>query len=745
MGSRRTSRSPLGLIVGLVALASLGACGGGGGGASGGGSGGGAALPLPQIASFSVQPATIAQGQSATLSWSVSGASSLSIDNGVGDVTGATSRAVSPAATTTYVLTARNATGSVTASAAVTVTPPGQPYPVGLSDATIEVSGVRRDYRVHAPALAGPPKAIVLVLHGGGGAGLAIANAGAHPLSVFRTVADREGFVVVYPGGLPGGDGDPGWNDCRADNQLASTADDIAFLDALIDRLRSQYGLPASRVFLSGGSNGAQMTFAYVTARAAAVAAAATSNGNLPLNPKPGACSENPSRPVPILMTHGAEDPAMPYAGGCVANFGGGCARGRVIPAQATRDRWLALNGLSGVVPASSVVNLDQADGGAANRFVYGGSAPVEWWRMDGGGHPVPSRSVLVPETPANGKQNRDVEFAEIAWAFFNARLTASQPPTPSALAAARTYSASVGGQTFLVYHNGQILDEAYANSGAVDRLQLLASGTKGFTGMIGAIAAGDGLYDLDEPVSQRALPEWRADARKSQITYRHLLTMTSGLEELNDLNGWLDYLPARAINPPGDVFIYSGDPNIFGLALERRLGGESVADYFNRKLFAPLDMTSVRWATNFADGRPQLSGGAYATARDWAKFGQFVRRTIDGSWTGPAIVPRPLFEQVLQGVRAHPAYGFYWWLKEPVPSALAATIDANNKNQFSRQIKPIIDEPLVPDDFVMLAGAYGQRVYVIPSRGLTVVRNGPANENRFDDREFLTRLLAPP
>jgi predicted esterase len=296
MGSRRTSRSPLGLIVGLVALASLGACGGGGGGASGGGSGGGAALPLPQIASFSVQPATIAQGQSATLSWSVSGASSLSIDNGVGDVTGATSRAVSPAATTTYVLTARNATGSVTASAAVTVTPPGQPYPVGLSDATIEVSGVRRDYRVHAPALAGPPKAIVLVLHGGGGAGLAIANAGAHPLSVFRTVADREGFVVVYPGGLPGGDGDPGWNDCRADNQLAST-DDIAFLDALIDRLRSQYGLPASRVFLSGGSNGAQMTFAYVTARAAAVAAAAPPTAICPSTRSPGPAAKTPPDP----------------------------------------------------------------------------------------------------------------------------------------------------------------------------------------------------------------------------------------------------------------------------------------------------------------------------------------------------------------------------------------------------------------------------------------------------------------
>ncbi len=744
MDQRQKTRSLLGLILGLVALSGLGGCGGGGDGLSSG-TGGGGAAPLPQIVSFSAQPATITPGQNTTLTWSVSGAATLSIDNGVGDVTGTSSRTVSPAATATYVLTARNTTGAVTASAVVTVTPPGQPYPVGLSDASIDVAGVRRDYRVHVPTVSAPPKAIVLVLHGGGGAGLSIANTGAHPLSVFRSVADREGFVVVYPGGLPGADGEPAWNDCRSDNQLASSADDIAFLDALIDRLRSQYGLPASQVFLSGGSNGAQMTFAYVTARADAIGGAATSNGSLPLNPKPGTCSATPARRIPLLMTHGVDDPAMPYAGGCVANVGGGCARGRVIGAEATRDRWLALNGLAGAVPLTSIVNLDTGDAGPANRFVYAGTAPVEWWRMDGGGHPVPSRSVLVPETPANGKQNRDVEFAEIAWSFFNATLAAARPPATGALQTARTYSASVGGQTFLVMHNGQILDEAYDNGGAPDRVQLLASGTKGFTGLIGALGAADGLYALDEPVSERALTEWRTDNLKSQITYRHLLTMTSGLEELNDLAGWTDYLQARAINPPGDVFVYSGDPNIFGLALERRLGGESVTDYFNRRLFAPLDMTSVRWATNFADGRPQLSGGAYATARDWAKFGEFVRRSIDGSWTGAALIPAPVFDQVLQGSRAHPAYGFYWWLKEPVPSNLAATIDANNNNQFTRQIKPIIDEPLVPDDFVMLAGAYGQRVYVIPSRRLTVVRNGPAFEVGFDDREFLTRLLAPP
>ena len=730
----------------LLTLSVLSACGGGGGGNSEPSTTLPPTVSLPTISSFTASPPSITTGQSSTLSWTSSGATTLSLDNAIGDVSTVTSRSVSPTAKTTYVLTARNSAGSVTASTTVTVTQPNAaPYPAGLSDATIQVGAVTRDYRVHVPpGVTTSPTAVVLVLHGGGGEGLNVANTGAHPLSVFRTVADREGFVVVYPGGLPARDGSAGWSDCRADNDIASDVDDLGFLDALIARLRTQYGLPTSKVFMSGGSNGAQMTLAYAITRANNIAAIATSSGNLPQNPKSGECSGAPSRRVPILMTHGTADTLMPYGGGCVANLGGACNRGRVISAEATRDWWLNSNGLTGVTPSVSITNLDSNDGGPANRFIYRGSSPVEWWRLDGAGHMAASRAVLVPTNAERGIQNRDSEFAEVAWAFFKAHLTAtsSAPPSASALQAAREYNLSVGGQTLIIMHNGSIVEESYGNGGAADRIQLLASATKGFTGMLGAIAASEGVIGLDETVAQRALTEWQSDPRKSRITYRHLLTMASGLEELNDLRGWNDYLPARAINEPGAIFIYSGDPNIFGLALERRLGGEAVVDYLNRKILQPLGITSLRWGTNFADGKPQLSGGAYVTARDWVKFGEFVRRTIDGSWIGPELLQRSFFNQAFVGNSAHPAYGFYWWLKRPVSPSLASTIDTNNKNQFTRQIKPIIEDPRIPDDFVMAAGAFDQRLYIIPSRGLTVVRNGPTNNDAFDDIQFLSRLL---
>ena len=77
----------------------------------------------PGISSFTASPASVSAGSAVTLSWSVTGAAALSIDNGVGTVTGATSKSVTPNATTTYTLTATNAAGSTTAKATVTVTP----------------------------------------------------------------------------------------------------------------------------------------------------------------------------------------------------------------------------------------------------------------------------------------------------------------------------------------------------------------------------------------------------------------------------------------------------------------------------------------------------------------------------------------------------------------------------------------------------------------------------------------------
>jgi len=88
--------------------------------------------PAPTVTSFSASPASMTSGQSSTLSWAVSNATSVTIDQGIGSVAASGTRAVSPAATTTYTLTASNAAGSTTAQTTVTVgaaPPPGTGSP----------------------------------------------------------------------------------------------------------------------------------------------------------------------------------------------------------------------------------------------------------------------------------------------------------------------------------------------------------------------------------------------------------------------------------------------------------------------------------------------------------------------------------------------------------------------------------------------------------------------------------------
>jgi uncharacterized protein YkwD len=90
-------------------------------------------VSVPAITSFAASPSQIASGQSSTLTWTVSGATTVAIDHGVGDVSRLTSTSVSPAQTTTYTLTATNSAGSTTATALVTVasSPPPPPPPPG--------------------------------------------------------------------------------------------------------------------------------------------------------------------------------------------------------------------------------------------------------------------------------------------------------------------------------------------------------------------------------------------------------------------------------------------------------------------------------------------------------------------------------------------------------------------------------------------------------------------------------------
>ncbi|MFN9804186.1 MAG: alpha/beta hydrolase family esterase [Bacteroidota bacterium] len=300
-------------------------------------------------------------------------------------------------------------------------TPPGNsfPYPEGLSTQTIQVNNLSRKFLVYRPVGLTKPLAVVMVLHGGGGAGLDVAQPGAHPLSVFRNVADTARILVVYPEGSTDSQGNPGWNDCRNDDQSGAQGDDLSFLQQLMARLSQEMGLTANNMYLTGTSNGALMTFSYAFNFPTTIKAIAVSSGNLPLSPAPGACSNGSTIPLPILLTHGTLDPAMPADGGCVANLGGACNRGRVVSQSATLNYWLQRNNLAIVTPIVTTFNVNTNDAGNVEKRVYTGAFPLVYYVLNGAGHAVPSLSVFSATTAASGAQNRDIEYATEVWKFF--------------------------------------------------------------------------------------------------------------------------------------------------------------------------------------------------------------------------------------------------------------------------------------------------------------------------------------
>lgn len=172
------------------------------------------------------------------------------------------------------------------------------------SHGSIVSLGEKREYILHVPAGYDPsrPVPLVISMHGAGGW-----PAQQRDISRWGVLADREGFLVVYPGGLarPGG---RVWQVTPG----SGLPKDVQFIADLIDELAARYNIDRSRIYANGLSNGAGMSFVLsctMSDRIAAVGMVAAAQ-TLPWD----WCADE--RPVPMITIHGTEDPVTPYHGG---------------------------------------------------------------------------------------------------------------------------------------------------------------------------------------------------------------------------------------------------------------------------------------------------------------------------------------------------------------------------------------------------------------------------------------------
>jgi CubicO group peptidase (beta-lactamase class C family) len=305
-----------------------------------------------------------------------------------------------------------------------------------------------------------------------------------------------------------------------------------------------------------------------------------------------------------------------------------------------------------------------------------------------------------------------------------------------SDFSAAAAYSAERRGVSLLVMQRGEIIFEDYPNEGGVDRGWELASGTKSFTGVMGAAAIQDGLISSWDEHAGDTLSEWRNDERR-RITLRHLLSLTSGITggPIARPPTYAAAIAQRAEAAPGERFAYGPTPfQIFGELIRRKTDGDPLA-YLTRRILAPLDIEPTHWRRG-ADGMPHMPSGAALTARDWARFGWFVLQDGEGRVDAQAL------RECFTGTRANPGYGLSFWLLRnglvPPGRNAGVEIDTAISERFG--------------GISMAAGAGNQRLYFAPALDLVIARqatgilqalmrrdSGPA----WSDAEFLRLALA--
>lgn len=261
--------------------------------------------------------------------------------------------------------------------------------------------GLLRTALLHVPKGYDPAKGTMLVMnfHGFSSAGWQEAL-----LTNMSRASDQRGFILVYPEGVV-----TSWNagDCCGTAWL-DAVDDLAFVEALLDRLEADYCIDPRRVYATGMSNGGFMSHRIGCALSDRFAAIAPVAGVLGVTP----ADCHPTRAVPIIDTHGTSDPLVPYGGGTpiLPTLGQGIVFRSVAE---TMKFWRMNNGCSAV----EAVIYQHGDATCVSYPECRDGADTVLCTIDGGGHTWPGGLPV----PGLGKTSSSLDATNTMLDFFEA------------------------------------------------------------------------------------------------------------------------------------------------------------------------------------------------------------------------------------------------------------------------------------------------------------------------------------
>jgi CubicO group peptidase (beta-lactamase class C family) len=284
----------------------------------------------------------------------------------------------------------------------------------------------------------------------------------------------------------------------------------------------------------------------------------------------------------------------------------------------------------------------------------------------------------------------------------------------------------------FIVLKDGRLVVEQYYGSFTRDSLWYWASAGKSLTATLVGIARQDGLLSLSDSTSRFLGRGWTAApaAKERLITVRHQLTMTTGLDDTPPAPCDNESTQAACLLYQADAgtrWAYHTGPYRNLQPLLARASGLSINQYTNQKLGSVIGLGGA-WAGDVY----------YSRLRDAARFGLFI--LARGRWNGTTVLrDTAYFRQMTTPSQAlNRSYGYLWWLNGQTSYRLPQT-----QQVFSG---PLV--PTAPADMIMALGKNDQKVYVVPSLGLVVVRMGQsAGQSHLAlssfDTELWRRLMA--
>lgn len=312
---------------------------------------------------------------------------------------------------------------------------------------------------------------------------------------------------------------------------------------------------------------------------------------------------------------------------------------------------------------------------------------------------PTPTESMYFPSNTNSTWETTSV--SELGW-------------NQNAIQPLKDFLVQKNTKSFMILVNGRIVMEEYFNGHTASTEWEWNSAGKTLVATTTGIAQQENLLNLNNKASDYVGTEWTNMPleKENMITVRHLLTMTSGIDDTKQ------YVIKPNLTYVADAGTRWAYGNVFQKLTDivAQASNKDFETYFNEKL---KNKTGMDGFWNFGT----IFTIYHSTTKSMARFGLLALNK--GKWNNEQIINESFFnESITTSQNINPSYGYLWWL--------------NGKTSFMIPGEQTVYQgslvPNAPVDMYSAMGANDQRIYVIPSKKMVIIRmgeaSGPANPN---------------